>query len=311
VILSAFVTAEPVQYGTFMSQPLSGRRIVVPESRELDLFVQMLERAGAQAIRCPLVSIHDVEDAGPVEAWIRRLSAGEQDDLVLYTGEGVKRLHAVAVRAGIEADYVEGLRRTRKIVRGPKPTRVLRTLGLAPEIAAEVPTTEGLIAILSGLDLAGRRVGVQLYPNHNDAILAHLRGAGASVDPVVPYRYASEEEDGRVIEVLHAMAAGEIDTIALTSTPQVRRLKEVATKHGIADILHTAAERTLIAAVGPVTAEAARTAGWHVAVMPETSFHLKPFITAMAEARSRPEGRRESDVQGRGGPALVGWPPDR
>ena len=32
---------------------LEGRRIVVPESRELDLFVSMLERQGATAIRCP------------------------------------------------------------------------------------------------------------------------------------------------------------------------------------------------------------------------------------------------------------------
>jgi uroporphyrinogen-III synthase len=265
-----------------MSQPLAGRRIAVPESRELDLFVQMLERAGAQAVRCPLVSIHDVEDSAPVEAWIRRLASGDHDDLVLYTGEGVQRLHGVAERAGLAVAYVEGLRRARKIVRGPKPARVLRTLGLAPEVAAEVPTTEGLIATLSALDLAGRRVGVQLYPSQNDAFLGFLVGAGAAVDPVVPYRYASDQEDVRVVEVLHAMAAGEIDMIALTSTPQVRRLEEVAAKNGLAETLRQGAERTVIAAVGPVTAEAARAAGWHVAVMPETSFHLKPFIAAMA-----------------------------
>jgi uroporphyrinogen-III synthase len=281
-----------VQLGASMSQSLSGRHVVVPESRELDLFVQMLERAGAHAIRCPLVSIHDVEDAAPAEAWIRRLAAGEHDDLVLYTGEGVKRLHGLAGRAGLETEYVEGLRRARKIVRGPKPARVLRTLGLAPEIPAEVPTTEGLIATLSGLDLAGRRVGVQLYPNHTDAILDFLRGAGAAVDAVIPYRYASDEEDGRVVEVLHSMAAGQIDMIALTSTPQVRRLKEVAAKRGLDDILRSAAERTLIAAVGPVTAEAARAAGWQVAVMPETSFHLKPFIAAMAAAQLRNHSER-------------------
>src|SRR3954467_11873307 len=179
--------AAPVRQGRFMSQPLAGRRIAVPESRELDLFVQMLERAGAQAVRCPLVSIHDVEDSAPVEAWIRRLASGEAEDLVLYTGEGVQRLHGVAERAGLAVAYVEGLRRARKIVRGPKPARVLRTLGLAPEVAAEVPTTEGLIATLSARALAGRRVGVQLYPDQNDAILGFLVGAGAAVDPVVPY----------------------------------------------------------------------------------------------------------------------------
>jgi uroporphyrinogen-III synthase len=53
---------------------LQGRRIAVPESRELDLFAGMLERQGAVAIRCPLVSIHDVEDAAPVQVWLKRLA---------------------------------------------------------------------------------------------------------------------------------------------------------------------------------------------------------------------------------------------
>jgi uroporphyrinogen-III synthase len=265
-----------------MAAALEGLRVAVPESRELDLFVSMLERAGAVTIRCPLVSIHDVEDAGEAEAWIRRLGAGEMDDLVLYTGEGVNRLLGIARRAGLEEHFVEGLRRARRIVRGPKPSRALRTLGLGPDIAAEDPTTGGLIETVSALDLAGRRVGVQLYPNHPDDLLDHLRSRGATVDPVLPYRYASDEEDGRVGDLLQAMAAGEIDLIALTSTPQVRRLKEVATKRAQDEVLQKAARNTLIAAVGPVTAEAARKAGWEVAVMPEESFHLKPFIAAIA-----------------------------
>jgi uroporphyrinogen-III synthase len=274
-----------------MAGALDGLRIAVPESRELDLFVSMLERAGAAALRCPLVSIHDLEDGSPVEAWIRRLAAGDIDDVVLYTGEGVKRMLAVAERAGIEEGFVEGLRRARKIVRGPKPARVLRTLGLAPDIAAADPTTEGLIATLSGLDVSGRRVGVQLYPHHPDTLLDHLRAAGATVDPILPYRYASDQEDGQVVDLIRAMAAGEVDVIALTSTPQVRRLESVAEKRGLTEVLRQATARTLIAAVGPVTAGAARKAGWEVAIVPETSFHLKPFIAEMALALAR---RRES-----------------
>src|ERR687893_2286975 len=99
---------------------LQGQRIAVPESRELDLFAGMLERHGAVAVRCPLVSIHDVEDAAPVHAWLERLAEGQHDSLVLYTGEGLARLLAFARRCGIDAQVIAGLRRTRKIVRGPK-----------------------------------------------------------------------------------------------------------------------------------------------------------------------------------------------
>ena len=34
---------------------LAGKRILVPESRDLDLFAGMMEQHGAETIRCPLV----------------------------------------------------------------------------------------------------------------------------------------------------------------------------------------------------------------------------------------------------------------
>ena len=40
-----------------MSVALAGRRIAVPETRELDVFAQMLERHCANVVRCPLVAI--------------------------------------------------------------------------------------------------------------------------------------------------------------------------------------------------------------------------------------------------------------
>ncbi|WP_457090888.1 uroporphyrinogen-III synthase, partial [Microvirga sp. P5_D2] len=88
---------------------LQGRKIAVPESRELDLFTRMLERYGAVVIPCPLVSIHDVEDAAPVQSWLKRLAEGQHDSLVLYTGEGLARLLAFARRDGIEAEVIASL----------------------------------------------------------------------------------------------------------------------------------------------------------------------------------------------------------
>lgn len=279
-----------------MTGPLSGQRVAVPESRDLDLFVSMLERAGAEAIRCPLVSIHDSEDQPIVTAWLHRLVEGRHDDLVLYTGEGVRRLLAAAGRAGIGSEVTEALRRPRKIVRGPKPARALREIGLGPDLAAEAPTTEGIIATLAGLDLAGRRVGVQLYPDYPRAILDFLAEAGAAADPVLPYRYASHEEDGRVVELIERMAAGGVDVIALTSRPQVKRIVEVARRRGITDLVQAAGERTLVAAIGPITADAARAAGWRVATMPESNFHLKPFIVEIAAALRRADLPHRAEV---------------
>lgn len=262
---------------------LAGRRIVVPESRELDLFVDILERQGAVAIRCPLVTIHDPEDPAPAEAWLRRLLAGRFDDLVLYTGEGVRRLLAAAERAGMGGDAVAALARPRRIVRGPKPTRALRDIGLAPDLTAPVATSAGLLHVLASLDLAGRTVGMQAYPGQPDELDRFIEEKGGTVDRVLPYRYASDREDEAVADAIRAMATGGVDLVAFTSRPQVVRLREVAERYGLRAELGIAMERVRIAAVGPVTAEAVVREGWTVAVAPAESFHLKPFVAAMRQ----------------------------
>jgi uroporphyrinogen-III synthase len=262
-----------------MSDALHGFRIAVPESRELDLFAAMLERQGASTLRCPLVTIRDVEDAAPVERWLHRLAGGGHDDLVFLTGEGVTRLLGFAERAGIRDAAIEGMRRARKVVRGPKPARALREAGLEPDLPAEQPTTEGVIASLSKLELRGRCVGVQLYPdNPNERLMDFLREAGAKPDSVLCYRYASQEEDGHVADLIRAMAEGSLDLIAFTSTPQIRRLRDVARRFDLETQLGDALRKTPIAAIGPVTAEAVEQLGARVSVMPQSKFHLKPFV---------------------------------
>jgi uroporphyrinogen-III synthase len=272
---------------TAAEKPLAGRRILVPESRELDLFARMLEERGAEAVRCPLVTIRDVEDPAPVEAWLQRLVAGAFDDLILLTGEGLRRLLAAAQRIGIEEKAVAALKRLRTIARGPKPARVLRERGLAPGLAAETPTTEGVIATLKHETLAGRTIGVQLYPgNPNPLLLDFLRAAGARPHPVLPYRYASDAESQFVDTVIRGMAAGKFDAIAFTSTPQIERLEEVARQRGLEAELRQGLARLHIAAVGPVAANALKKRGFMVAAMPATRFHLKPLINALVDVLS-------------------------
>lgn len=268
-----------------MDGALAGKRVVVPETRELEVLARMLERQGAEAIRCPLVAIIDAPDPAPVEAWLRRFLATPPDDLILLTGEGLTRLLGVAERAGIAAEFLATLGRVRRICRGPKPVARLRAHGLGADLAPEPPTSAGVIAALQGLDLRGRRIAVQLYPdNPNAPLLEAIAAAGATADAVLPYAYASQAEDARVLETLAAMAAGQVDLIVFTSTPQLRRLQALAESAGRQEMLATALARTRIAAVGPVVAEAVAAAGGRVAVMPEESFHMKPMITAILAA---------------------------
>jgi uroporphyrinogen-III synthase len=264
--------------------PLSGRRIALPETRELDRLARMFEDQGAETLRCPLVAIRDTPDPAPVREWLMRFPF---DDLILFTGEGLRRLHGIAQRSELEPVFLDGLRAARKITRGPKPERALRELGLKSDLRAEEPTTDGLIATLSSIDLRGRCIGVQLYPgNPNTRFTDFLRQAGAQPDAILPYVYASAADDKKVAELIDRMAGGAVDAIAFTSSPQVQRLFEIAAATRREEALRAAMKAMQIGAVGPVVAEKLRRRGVEVTITPDRSYFMKPLVSAVVTAFS-------------------------
>ena len=266
---------------------LSGLKILVPESRELDLFARMLEDEGAAALRCPLVRILDLEDTAPAEAWIGCVIAGTFADIIWLTGEGLRRLIAVAEKMKRRDEFVAALARTRNITRGPKPARALRELGLAPGLAAATPTSQGILDALAAEDLSGRGIGVQIYPGEGtEALLTQLRARGGIAQPVTPYRYASDTETADVEKIIHLLADGRIGLVVFTATPQIERLFQVARNAGLAAQLSAGLSLTPLAAIGPVVEDTLRTHGFAAALRPQTSFHLKPLVRAICAWRA-------------------------
>lgn len=269
-----------------MTEPLAGRRIVVPEAREAALFEAMLRERGAIPVSCPLVTIKDIPDSAAAVAWLERFVARAPDDLVLLTGEGLRRLVALADRIGLRDVFVAALASPRKITRGPKPVRALREIGLDAGLQAAVPTSVGVIEALKTLDLSGRRIGVQLYPDSDhQLLLGFLEDAGAEADAVLPYIYASQADDQRVLEIIGMMAAGEVDAIAFTSAPQVRRFRKVAADAGQSEAARQGLARVLVAAVGPVVAGELAAIGVQAEVMPANeTYFMKPLVRELMAA---------------------------
>jgi uroporphyrinogen-III synthase len=267
------------------STALAGRTVAVPETRQLDVLAGLLERRGAAVLRCPLVGIHDVPDQEPVIAWLKRRLATPSDDLIVfYTGEGIERLMAAARRAGVDADFVSALRRTRKLTRGPKPKRALRRLDLEAELEAAAPTTDGLIETLMKIDLPHRRVAVQLYATDQDMrLIDYLRRRSVEPDCVAPYVYASAAEDEQVVELIGKLARGEVDAIAFTSKAQVQRLRKLARDQGLDAELTKGFDAARVAAIGPVVAAELGASGVRVDAMPEESYSMKPLVTAICD----------------------------
>jgi uroporphyrinogen-III synthase len=269
-----------------MADRLNGYRILILESREEAQFSRLLAEQGADVLQCPMFTIRDAPDAAPVEAWIRRLIEKPCDDVVLMTGEGLRRLMKVARRIGVENEFVAALGKARKFARGPKPGRALREIGLEPQMTTEKPTSEGIAEMLSRLDLKGHRLGLQLYPDKDHgALIGAIKAQGAEVDTVTPYVYDSQAADASIVTAIDEMARGRIDAIALTNLGQVRRLVEVARARGYEERLREGFSRTPIASVGPAVSDELKAHGLRTDIYPANdAYFMKPLISAMAAA---------------------------
>jgi uroporphyrinogen-III synthase len=269
-----------------MSERLNGYRILILETREEAQFSRLLTERGADVLQCPMFTIHDAPDAKPIEAWIQRFVQKPCDDLVLTTGEGLRRLLKVARGIGAEQDFIAALGKSRKFSRGPKPGRALREIGLETQMTTEKPTSEGITEMLARVDLRGHRVGLQLYPDRDHgALIGAITAQGAEADTVLPYVYDARAADANIVTAIEEMAQGRIDAIALTSSGQVRRLIEVAKAHDREARLREGLAHTPIASVGPVVSDELRSHGLRTDIAPANdAFFMKPLISAMTAA---------------------------
>ncbi|MGM4892784.1 uroporphyrinogen-III synthase [Tardiphaga sp. 839_C3_N1_4] len=278
-----------------MADKLNGYRILILETREEAQFSRLLTEQGANVLQCPMFTIEDAPDPAPVEAWIGRFIANPFDDLVLMTGEGLRRMMKIVRQRGIEKEFVAAVGKSRKFARGPKPGRALREIGLEADVTTEKPTSEGVAEMLSRLDLKGHRLGLQLYPEKDHSVLiSAITACGAEVDTVLPYVYDSKAAETNILSAIDEMEAGRVDAIALTSSGQVRRLVDAAKAHAREDQLRSALAKTPIASVGPVVSDELKSYGLEADIYPANdAFFMKPLISAMSIALDKAAARAE------------------
>jgi uroporphyrinogen-III synthase len=269
-------------------QPLFDRTIAVPETRQLDVLANLLTKRGARVLRCPLVSICDSPDVTSVTSWLERFINDPPALFILLTGEGLTRLLGFVESCGLpRSEFVNALQKTIIVARGPKPGRALRSLKLSVDHQAKIPTTTGIIELLSAMTWPDGRVCVQLYGDDpNKPLMDYLERRGVPVDAVAPYRYADNASTDKVVEFIRQIVDGSVDAVVFTSKAQVNRFFAVAKNTNMADLLPEIMSRIAVASVGPVVVDELRQHGVQSDVMPDEQFFMKPLVTALCRALS-------------------------
>lgn len=190
------------------------------------------------------------------------------DQVVFLTGVGVDVVFDLAARLGVEPQLRRALQMSRVVARGPKPRKALRRLGIRTDWVVDPPSTQVILDHLVRQPLAGRRVLVLGYGPSPDELVAPLHTAGADVTVICPYRAAPPDDVGPARTVAAMAATGQLAAVTFTSAGAVEQFLRIAAEINICPSDLTA-RGALMAAIGPVTADAMRSGGLCVGVMPE------------------------------------------
>jgi uroporphyrinogen-III synthase len=195
------------------------------------------------------------------------LERGEFDLVILLTGVGTRALIAAIERVrGSRDRFIDALRRSKIVARGPKPVAALREVQVPVWITAPEPNTwREILSILdsreSELSLRGLRVAVQEYGVSNPDLLTGLRDRGAIVTAVPVYQWALPEDLEPLRAACRALSEGGVDVILFTTATQVVHLLSVAETLGLGEAVIAGLRKAVVASIGPTTSEELRERG--------------------------------------------------
>jgi uroporphyrinogen III methyltransferase/synthase len=247
----------------FDARPLFGRRVLVTRSREqAGELVELLEARGAEAIEAPLIAIVPPDDYSALDKACAH--AGHYDWIVFTSANGA---HAFMERLMSGPHDVRALAGAKLCAVGPGTAARLTRHGLKVDLVPEDHRAEGVVwAMKEQGSLKGQQVLFPKADTARDVVPEELRAAGAMVDEVVAYRTVTAESDAH-LDIYRQLLDRRIDVVTFSSASAVRAFVAIYGDEQAADLLN----HTLVATIGPVTADAAARYQIHPSIVPSSS----------------------------------------
>jgi uroporphyrinogen-III synthase len=239
-------------------------RVCSFESRKQAEMRSLIERHGGVATVAPSMREVPLENNPAVFEFLDRLQAGQIDVVVFMTGVGARALLEVVETRLDRAAFFPTLERCCIVVRGPKPTAVLREWDVHIDQRAPEPNTWHEVLSVIDAELHGRTVAIQEYGQPSSEFYAALAARGATVLPVPVYRWDLPEDLAPLEAAIRDTTRGRFDVLLFTSAQQIRHALQVAERLGCVEAFLTAANRGYVASIGPTCSEALREAGLRV-----------------------------------------------
>ncbi|GAA2770910.1 uroporphyrinogen-III synthase [Mycolicibacterium pallens] len=264
------------------SRALYGWTVLVPRTK--DQAGEMSDRLvghGALPIEVPTIAVEPPRSPAQMERAVKGLVDGRYQWVVFTSTNAVRAVWEKFGEFGLDARAFSGV----KIACvGEQTADRVRAFGVSPELVpAGEQSSLGLLDEFPEYDSIFDPVNRVLLPRADiatETLAEGLRDRGWEIEDVTAYRTVRAAPPPA--ETREMIKTGGFDAVCFTSSSTVRNLV------GIAGKPHA---RTIVACIGPKTAETAAEFGLRVDVQPETAA-VGPLVDALAEhaARLRAEG---------------------
>lgn len=247
-------------------------RICSFESRRGAEMKSLIERNGGIATIAPSMREIPLDDNPAAFEFAEKLLTQKIDVVLFMTGVGATALLETLQTRYAKEDILAALNKVIVVVRGPKPTAVLRGWGVRIDHRADEPNTwrEVLELFDRSIEMQQSRIAVQEYGLPSVELYSELAARGASVLPVPVYRWALPTDIEPLKASITGTIAGEHDVLMFTSAQQVANLLNVAEQLGLQqEWLQAANARCVITSIGPTATEALKAKGLKVDLEPE------------------------------------------
>jgi uroporphyrinogen III methyltransferase/synthase len=264
------------------SRALYGWTVLVPRTK--DQAGEMSDRLvshGALPIEVPTIAVEPPRSPAQMERAVKGLVDGRFQWVVFTSTNAVRAVWEKFNEFGLDARAFSGVRIA---CVGQATADRVRAFGINPELVpAGEQSSLGLLDEFPDYDDIFDPVNRVLLPRADiatETLAEGLRERGWEIEDVTAYRTVRAAPPPA--QTREMIKTGGFDAVCFTSSSTVRNLV------GIAGKPHA---RTIVACIGPKTAETAAEFGLRVDVQPETAA-VGPLVEALAEhaARLRAEG---------------------
>jgi uroporphyrinogen III methyltransferase/synthase len=234
------------------AKPLLGKKILITRPRErASRFAALLREEGAEPLEVPTIQIV------PPTSWERldrALMAIHTYQWLVFTS--VTGVQAFFGRFEAQNQLPEDLQGLSICAIGPATADELRGRGVQVAVMPSEYRAESLVESLSAFPLQDTRVLIPRAAVARDILPRALAECGAQVDVVEAYRTVLPSVD-LAPDICRLFEQGAIDAITFTSSSTVTNFVTLLGEVDLPPLLRN----TVVACIGPITAETARTYG--------------------------------------------------